>query len=336
VSAVVSNTGSDTQGTISLSFSMNDMKFSFMKGDFSTYVINEVANAFDTNFPQTELTNNSIAFTNPSVEIGVLNSSGIPLGLDINEFSVTKSGGSVVPITGTYDDATFQIASPASPGETLESIYAIDKNNTDNLTEQLSEIPTSIYFKGIVTANPSGTPPSSNFVTDSSEVVVNATMILPFEGYVNNYVLEDTINTSLNIDSGDAVSLNNLNLRLQVENNFPLAIGLQLYFLDSIDNSLILDSLFFNQEDQRIFPAAQVDNTGLVTTPIIKTNDISIDMDKYERIRYAGSIRLVATLSTPGAGDTPSKSIKITGNNYFSLGIGLSAQAYIDPNALNN
>ena len=334
VKAVIRNTGVDVSGSISIDFSMSNLAFSYMKGDLRTYQFSEVANTFNLGLPQSTFPDN-IAFTNPSVEVGVLNSSGIPYGLDIKQLSVTKSDGTVVLITGTYDDATLVVAPSTLSGEIVQSDFFINNVNTDNLIPLLNEIPSDVYFNGIATTNPNGTPPERNFVTDSSELVINAKLVLPLEGYVNNYALRDTIKANLNVDTTGVFSLENINLRLQVENNFPFTIGVQMYFLDSIDNTIILDSLFLTKVDQEIFPAAQVDNTGLVIAPTIVTSDVSIDHDKYERIKNAGSTVIVATLSTPGAADSPKKSVRIATNNYFTLGLGVSAQAYVDPNAIN-
>lgn len=333
ITSVVSNTGSDTQGTLSVNVSLNTMEFSFMKGDFNTYQFDEVSDTFETGLPDSEFPDN-IAFTNPSVEIGVLNSSGIPFGLDINELSVIKNDGSVEAVTGTYDDETFEVNAAATPGETEESAFLIDKNNTDNFVELLNEIPESVFFNGQITANHLGTPPGGNFVTDSSEVVVNSRFVLPLEGYANQYMFTDTLDANLAIDS-DIVTPENVNLRLQGENGFPMLIALQLYFLDSADNSIILDSLFLTNEEQQLFPAGEVDNAGLVVAPTIQTNDVSIDNEKYERIKGTGSIKLAAYITTPGASENPPESVKISINDYFTIGVGVSVKATIDPNETN-
>ena len=335
ISVVVRKTGVDVTGNVAIDFSMSNLEFSFIKGDFKTYAFSEVANTFSLGLPQSNFPDN-IAFTNPSVEIGVLNSSGIEYGLDINELSITKPDNSVVLITGTYDDATLLVAPSTFPGEIVQSDFLINNVNTENLIPLLNDIPSSVFFKGLATANPNGAPIGLNFVTDTSELVVNAKLVLPLEGYVNGYALTDTIKAKLNIDTTGVFSLENINLRLQVENNFPFTIGLQMYFLDAIDSTIILDSLFLTKADQEIFPAAQVDNSGLVIAPTSLTSDISIDHDKYERIKDAGSTVLVATLSTPGAADTPQKSVRIATSNYLTLGLGISAQAYVDPNAITN
>ena len=334
ITSVVSNTGSDTQGTVSVSMSLNTMKFSFMKGDFNTYAFDEVSDTFETGLPDSEFPDN-VAFTNPSVEIGVLNSSGILFGLDINEMSATKKDGSVELITGSFDDDTFDVASATTPGETAESNFLIDKNNTDNFVDLLNEIPESVYFNGQITANHAGTPPDGNFVTDSSEVVVNSLFVLPLEGYANQYMFTDTLDATLAFDN-EAITPENVNLRLQGENAFPMLIALQLYFLDSLDNSVVLDSLFLTNEEQQLFPAGEVDNSGLIVAPTLKTNDISIDNEKYERIKGTGSIKIAAYITTPGAGDNPAKSVKISVDDYFRVGVGVSVKATIDPNNVNN
>lgn len=334
ISVVVNNTGSDTQGTVSVDFSLESMEFSFMKGDFRTYLLGEIDDAYDIELKQSELPG-EIAFTNPSVNVGIISSTGMPFGLDITELSLEQSDGTIQQVTGSFDDQTIMVASPAMPGEVAETNFLIDKNNTDNFVDLLNEIPGSIYFNGSITTNPAGTPASGNFITDSSDVAVNTKFILPLEGYANDYALSDTIKANLDIDTDGVISLEDLNLRIQAENNFPFAVSLQMYFLDADDNTIVLDSLFQTKEDQQIFEAAQVDNSGLVISPTVHSEDISIDREKYERIRPTGHIRILAFLLTPGAGDSPPKSVKVSNDNYLELGIGMKAKAYIDPNSAN-
>ena len=335
ISTVVTNTGTDGSGIINYDFSLTDMEFSFVKGDLRSYQFDEINSDFDVGLPQDQVPDN-IGFTNPQIEISTFNTSGIEFGLDINEVTVTEEDGSVVQITGTYNDATFLAAQASTPGETMRSDFFINKTNTDNLVPLLNNIPSSVFFSGAAGTNPNGTPPELNFVTDSSEILINARLILPLEGYVNDYAYKDTITANLEIDSDGVITLEKLALKLQVENSFPFSIGLQMYFLDSINDSIILDSLFLTKEDQRLFKAAQVDNTGLVVTPSIETNEISLDREKYERIKDAGSIAIVATILTPGANASPIESIKVSSTNYFTIGIGLFAEAYIDPNSIDN
>ncbi|MEN8248258.1 MAG: hypothetical protein ABFS32_04955 [Bacteroidota bacterium] len=336
ITAVVTNTGSDTQGTVNVNISFEDMEFSFIKGDFHTYSFDEISETVETELPELDVPEN-VALTNPIINLIVSNSSGIPFGLDIFELSVIKRDGTDEQITGSFDDDTQIIVEASVPGGATDSEFTIDKNNTDNLVDLLNEIPQGAYFNGKVTANPlpSGTPANGNFVTDSSEIVLNTQLILPIEGYANEYMFSDTVKAKLNIEE-DYITLENVNVRLQAENGFPVQISLQLYFLDSIDNNMVLDSLFLTKEEQQLFPSAEVDNTGLVIAPTLESRDVSIDNEKYERIRATGSIRISAFISTPGADETPPKSVRISADNYFTLGLGVSAKAIIDPNEAFN
>ncbi|MDH5610298.1 MAG: hypothetical protein OEY56_12550, partial [Cyclobacteriaceae bacterium] len=334
VSTIVRNTGVDASGTISISFSMVDMAFSYFKADLKTYDFDSLAENISLGLPQSEFPDN-IGFSNPQFRINVTNSTGVTTGLRISEISVKMADSSTQIITGTFDDNPF-ITDPApNPGEVVTSQFEINNQNTDNLISLLNNIPSSVLFKGLTTMNPNGTPASLNFITDSSKISMSAQLVIPMEGYANNYQLKDTVNANLNIGDNGFITLDEINLRLQVENAFPFGLGLQVYFLDSLDNTLILDSLFSSAESQQVFPAAQVDGTGLVTSPTIQVTNVTMAIEKYERVRNAGSMVIVASLSTPGANDIPRKSVKITTSNYFTIGMGLSAHALIDPNTPN-
>jgi len=329
ITTTISNTGSATTGTISLSFNMTNMLFSYMEGDFDTYDFDLVQGDFNLGLPQNQVPDN-IGFTNPIIGLSVDNSAGISFGLTLNEVSVTEEDGTKYFITGTYDDQMILLDQATVPGETVTSNYTISKANTDNLVQLISNIPASAYLSALATANP-GTAPFNNFITDTSEVVVNANLVLPMEGYVDDYAIQDTIGVNLNIDSTGIVSLEEVVLRLQVENSMPLAARIQLYFLDDTVQLNVIDSLFLTQQEQEIFPAGEVNTSGFIISPTSRTADIIIDNAKYEKIKNTKAIHLVVYLATPGASDTPRKSITITTDNYFTLGVGLSATALIDP-----
>ncbi|MDH5474658.1 MAG: hypothetical protein OEX22_03095 [Cyclobacteriaceae bacterium] len=335
ISTTIRNTGTSTTGTLSLGFDMSSMLFSYVEGDFQTYPFDLFEGNFNLGLPSSNNIPDNIAFTNPSVELVIDNSAGIEFGLDIVEVSVTDADGIKSLITGTYDDQTIILQGASSPSTVATSSYSISNQNTDNFASLLSSIPSSAFFSGNASANPNGIPPQGNFITDSSEVVINANLTLPMEGYANNYALIDTLNNiNLKLDKSGKVSIDEVNLRLQIENNFPFEIRTQLYFLDSANQQLVLDSLFTTVDEQRIFTSATVDGTGLVTSSSIETVDINIQNEKYERIKTTGSIKLVVYVLTSGANDSPSKSVKITTDNFLKLDIGLSATALIDPEKL--
>lgn len=73
-----------------------------------------------------------------------------------------------------------------------------------------------------------------------------------------------------------------------------------------------------------------------MTSPTVQINDIYVDDEKYERIRATGSIRITAFITTAGVDESPSKSVKVSVDNYFKLGIGVSLKATIDPNVISN
>lgn len=336
ISTTISNTGSSSSGVVAIDFSMNSMLFSYLEGDFGTYNFDFVEGEFDLGLPENEVPDN-VAFTNPTVNLLVDNSAGIGFGLTIDEISAIYDNGDQTIVTGSFDDDPISLNQAPSPGEKSTSDFSISGQNTDNLIDLLSNIPQSVLFKGTAVANPNGTPVNGNFITDSSEVVINAELILPLEGYADNYALVDTLNDiNLTFDEDGVVELDEINLRLFVENNFPFEVRLQLYFLDSLDNSKVLDSLFSTLEEQKIIPTALVNANGIASESTEVTNDISIDNDKYNKITSTGSIKLVAHIFTPGADETPRESVKFTNTNYLTVGIGISASALIDLNNIDN
>jgi hypothetical protein len=338
LSTTVTESGNSAIGTISFSFNMNSMKFSYFEGDFGTYLFDDINADFDLGLPENDIPDN-VGFTNPSVKLVVVNSSGIDYGLELRKVGVVEENGDSLTVTGTYDDEIFVLKGAQVEGESVTSEFEIGQNNTDNLAELFSNIPKGAYFTGGVSANPiiEGVARSDNFVGNDSRIVINAEITLPLEGYADNYAINDTIN-DIDLQFGDdgVVSLDNVNLRFQVENSFPFDVRLQVYFLDSTSQQSVIDSLFTDVLDQTIIPSGNVDASGLVTSSNIKNNDIILDQEKYEAVKLAKAIRVKASIFTPGADQNPRKTVKFTTDNFISIGLGLTGNAIIDPNQIVN
>lgn len=334
ISTMVTESGSSTLGTISFSFNMGSMKFSYFEGNFLQYVFDEISTEFDLGLPENEVPDN-IRFTNPRIKLIANNSSGIDYELDITEVSVIENNGDTLAITGTYDDEAFILQRADQRGETISSEHVISNDNTDNLSELFSNIPVGAYSRGVVSANPNGVLPQGNFVSDDSRVVINAEITLPLEGYANNYAINDTIkNIDLEFDDDGVINLDHINMRFKIENSFPFDVRLQLYFLE--ENNEVIDSLFIGIDDSSIIPAGTIDESGLVTSSNSKISDVVLSHEKYEKVKFAKSIRIKASLLTTGVDQNPPKTVKVTTDNNLSIDLGLSGNAIIDLNKLDN
>jgi len=336
ISTTVKNTGTSNTGTISFAFQLAAMEFSYLGGDFNSYAFDAIEGDFDLGLPEIDVPEN-IGFTNPQVDLLMNNSAGMEIDLEILELSVTQQNGDKILVAGSFDDEPILIRAADLPGEFKTSEFSISNENTDNLATLFSAVPEFAFFRGTSTVNPNGPPTNGNFVTDSSELIVDAELVLPLEGYANNYAFVDTLrDVNLQIGEDGLVSFGSVDLRLQVENRFPFDVGLQLYFLDSTNQENVIDSLFTTLEEQKIFFSAEVDNTGLAIAPSNTTTDVGIDNELYEKIKFAKNIKLAISLLTSGADAQPQKTIRISANDYITVGIGISANAIIDLNKANS
>ncbi|WP_296618688.1 hypothetical protein [Marivirga sp.] len=333
LNSTIIETGNSDTGSFTLSFALENMEFTYLEGDLKTYRFDDFDGQFDLGLPQNDFPDN-IRFTDPKIELTAMNSSGIPFGFNFNGISVIEENGDTSLITGTYLEESQILNASNTPGQSAESIFMVSNENTNNLVDFISNIPESVYFNGFIEANPDTTVKANNYVTDSSGLSVSAQLILPMTGYVNNYAVTDTINNvNLSLSDDGSVSLENINFRVVSENAFPINIAVQLYFMDSTETAgnIVLDSLFDSFEASVISPAGEVNGEGIVNSATTLLSDISIDQEKYERIKTSSKIKLVGKLLSPGANDANPKSVKVTTDNYLTISLGLSAQAIIDP-----
>ena len=95
--------------------------------------------------------------------------------------------------------------------------------------------------------------------------------------------------------SKNAEEIKEVLVRLYSENGFPVDVKTQLYFEDSITNTLI-DSLFL--VDRVVSKAALVDSDGNPVGVSSQITDVVMESDRVDRVMNANRVRAQAYLST--------------------------------------
>jgi hypothetical protein len=193
--------------------------------------------------------------------------------------------------------------------------------NTTNLIDYLNNKPAkNVYTVEVKVGESTGVRHS---LLDTSIIKARIDIEIPLSGTARDYIIEAVQPFDLSLDNAEAVE--EVLLRLYTENGFPIDVQTQIYFEDSITNT-VLDSLFGS--DILILPSANVDASGRVTSANPKTIDAMMDNASVDHLKNANRIRLRATFNTPFDGGMQ-PDVKFYTNYDLLLQLGVQAEVLI-------
>lgn len=277
VLAIDTDFGNPTKSYVNLS----DVVFSYVEGHWNTVDQDFDAQTIEIDFFENNFVNGEIYFDDPKVDFTITSSFGLPVRTKLNYFRIVEKDGSVVDMESQYlaDGIDFNYPTLAEVGQSKETSFSFNKSNS-NIAELLNTNPIRIEYDIDVTVNPDNLSSSIGFATDSSSFTMIARAELPLIGRVNSFISEN----EFDVDFGDKDAKDGV-LKIASDNELPLEVGIQLYFLD--DNGAVLDSL--HTGDFAVILAA-ADFPG----PSSKhaENEFPIDAQKWSVIRKTKKIRL--------------------------------------------
>ena len=242
-----------------------------------------------------------VFFKNPSLIVFADNTLGLPIDIHFDRFVFYNEKGDTVSIRENDSDAIipWRIAAPEIPGETAFSKKTFNRDNT-NIDELLAIAPSNLNFHTRGETNPDMDTDVTNFIYHDSRLSVGAELNLPLDGNVKDFRFQDTIDFPLN----GIENIEWLEMKLVVDNGFPISLGLQLHFLDSLYNEL--DVLFLD-DYENIFDAAAVDPEGDVVGSTTKETIIDISEEIVQNIHDAKYVILSFSFNTQDESSDSSK-----------------------------
>jgi hypothetical protein len=222
---------------------------------------------------------------------------------------------------GQGSQNSFRVDGPdiTQVGENIISHLNFGENN---FSEAFNIAPENLYYKFVGESNPEGDSLASNFVTDTSRISMTVGVELNLFTLIREFKIQDTVDFTLN----DVQQIENLLVRINATNGFPLNANVQLYFVNS--NFTVLDSLI-TDPDLTVLPGAPVSGAPdyKVTAPAHKMTDVILTSDRINHIVDAKKIILRAGLAT-----TNEQLIKIYSDYSLQIQIGTIAGIKIKTN----
>jgi len=298
----------DQNDSIQFTYSLNNLKFNYVKGYFGQKDISSSPSAVDLDLATLKDLGGTFFLANPELKLKVQNSIGAPLNLDLN-LSGRKAGQSPVFL----NSPNRAIPHPTVLGSTATGEISYNRNNS-SLPQLISMPPDSILAAGDIRLNPSGAT-DTNFITKNSFIQLGVEMEMPFELSASGVGFGDT----LEFDGAVFESLKAATLVFKTVNGFPFDFNARFTFMDSTYAPLFSDSL-------SIMESAIIDADGVVIDT--KSNISRFDMNEANLIpvRRAKYLAARLTMQTPQNG---TRVVKLFSDYSIILKVGLEAKVDI-------
>lgn len=158
----------------------------------------------------------------------------------------------------------------------------------------------------------------TNFITDSSQFKIDMELDLPLEGTASNFVFQDTVPYSFDINNPDQIK--SITVRAYIDNGFPIDVGMRLAFVDSAYN--VIDELV-NPVYQLVMPSASIGANGMVSSSTSSSHDFVIPTSVISQVKKVKHILIGAVANTINSGNT---NVKIYNFYHLDVRIGVNVE----------
>lgn len=305
---------------IDVGFAASNVVFSRAFGTMGTVSLLNASDSLEISLFQNNIPGN-VNFEDPKFKISLTNNTGLPLSLEPSNLQAIYESLPSQSITGAPSQLNINGVATNNAGSTLKDSIVLDKNNS-NIKGLVNNQPQYIAYSVKVTGNKFSNP--RVFINSDSRVAVKVSLELPFHGSSAGLTLEDTADFDAGSVEGIEI-IDWLNIRMQVKNEIPLSLGVQLYFLDA--QNKVLDSLF--QPYRQLIEAAKVDASGNVTSAYEDLYDIAFDKAKINSILQSKKIkfRVIAPTALYNGSPVP---IKISNLQHLKIKVGLHTKLSVN------
>lgn len=280
------------------SFLMQEMKFNYLEGNFSNFILEDKEESVKLSTFSRTLFNkdNRVYFDDPKIVGRFRTSIGTRLQFNMTNFTTEAGGGVSRRLTGPGIDALDPLImngatkiNPTVVGPTplrTDTAYQlIDKNNTNIVSGDFfgffESSPDRMLFKVKALALANG---SRQFGFDTSSIRINTQIILPLNGRATQLGIQDTFKVSFPVNDPQYQYIDSIQIRTVMTNGFPFLLDGQFYFVSN--SGEYIDSLI-TSPNRRLSDEAQIDNDGKVipgTAPRV-SRIFKIKADRYARIQ---------------------------------------------------
>ena len=318
-----------TGDNMAIGLHFNEAKMNYAIGYFGDNTV-----ALNTDTIKIAIFNSTIQghfqFIDPYMFIDISNSFGFPTQVEVTTFkSVNQNSGLVTDLfLEGITEAPFEISYPLQLGDSTLDEYYFDNSNS-NIEVVLNDGDKYVIWGIDAQSNPNGPGSNFNFITHNSKMEVNTRLTVPLKGYAWDWIFQDTTYVNSNeVDLDYPDEIEELSLRLIVDNGFPAEGVLQIYTTDSLFQ--ITDSLFDGGPAQLLESGILVN--GIVSESSKTITDIPVSDEKRDHVINAHSFITSAMMQTTNG--TQQEVIQIYEDYSVGIMMGVKAKVKIDPESL--
>lgn len=294
ITAELLDTANVQSGEIyTLAFALEDLDISVASGDFGDRVQAAPPGDFEFNINGIDQFAGGFYLTNPSLTLVTNSTVGLPIRITTDFIGENAEQTRVA-----LDNDPFEITASPAPGVVAVSNLTLDANNSQ-ITEFLANIPQKIYYSGNIQINPNGVGATPNFISKTSNVVLDFEVDVPLEFRLENMRLDQTVE-DLGGDIDNLDNLDEMTVYFRSENRLPFELILDVSFINELGDSI-------NGFQLPLLRAAPVDANGRVSGPNVQDIPVEFDSDLIDDFLRMKDLRFVAKVNTTNGGQTAVK-----------------------------
>ncbi|MEZ4967727.1 MAG: hypothetical protein R2791_20970 [Saprospiraceae bacterium] len=300
------------------------LEFSYLEGFWGYQEYSLVRDTIEININQTNLVGD-VRIENPKVTMRISNSWGFPTRGKIKYLSFIGQNGEEIPlVSSVFQDSAIDFNYPSfalgEVGQTKYTDIYLDETNS-NIADIFNSQPTRLIYEVDGISNAQNDPTITGFLTDSSVISLAMRVELLLEGSARNFGAEQTLDLNFgDFNDIDTAKIEQVEFKIVTENGTPVSTTLQMYFLD--DNGQAIDSLFTG-DPRFIMEAAPVNSNG-VASGITRTESfVTMEADRFDRVRRAKKAFLKTAFTTAQNGDIP---VKLLATDQTTIKMGLKVK----------
>jgi hypothetical protein len=276
-----------------LLYSFNDCLFSSLHGDFGNFQMPIVTNdSIHLGIFRNTISATELLFDNTEAKVVIQNSTGIPLNYTMQSFKGIRQGVNIPLVNlSAYSFPSPVPAHPYFSTSPNQSTFIFNGGNS-NFPEVLNFLPKQMLVTGNHSFEASNT--INGFLKDTSRVRVYSKVVLPLDGLTIDLQLRDTLEFKFESITKE---IEEVLLRLNIDNGFPINGTLQVYFgrqNDLIPNGtvLIVDSLY-PVGNLPVLNAAAINADGKAISQSQLITDAIVTGQKWAKLKNAQCNRLL-------------------------------------------
>ncbi len=322
------NSGNDINPSeeVEIVNSFKDLEFSAAYGtvgDWDSLLINQAELEFELLEGSFEGT---IDLADAQLNIVTDNSMGVPFDIELLDLVAYFNDGSETDITIDTSANPIRVDAPdlSQVGQSVESTTRIDNTNSNINVATTSDI-SGFQYSVRAIANPED-PEQDNFILEESEMDIMLEGLIPLDLRIYDVVLADTFNFDIASDTNSELGpedIISISIRMETDNSMPIDLGIQVYFIDTLQNWLRLDSLF--GADREVFVSGLIDADGRVIQASNKVTTVEFTGTQIENILDANRLLMKAFVTTIDEG---TRYVKFYSN--YSLDFKLGTRIELD------